>query len=157
MTTSGWTYWSIATSVVAILSLGATAQAVPVVPNFTQGSMTSHTETTSKVTETINSIDYSTGWQYSVTGSNVSNNGESLLPPTTSNNVTVNPLGGTEGQVTSTATGLDFSNSNFTITNPGAAFQFTTTYQGPGVTNQTIIQRVTEVQSVTDTTSIFTQ
>ena len=139
------------------LLIGSPAMAVPVVPNFTQGSMTSHTETTSKVTETINSIDYSTGWQYSVTRSNVSNNGESLLPPTTSNNVTVNPLGGTEGQVTSTATGLDFSNSNFTITNPGAAFQFTTTYQGPGVTNQTIIQRVTEVQSVTDTTSIFTQ
>jgi|TARA_Y100000289_G_scaffold62184_1_gene71054 hypothetical protein len=140
-----------------IHGLAQPGYSVPVVPNFTQGSMTSHTETTSKVTETINSIDYSTGWQYSVTGSNVSNNGESLLPPTTSNNVTVNPLGGTEGQVTSTATGLDFSNSNFTITNPGAAFQFTTTYQGPGVTNQTIIQRVTEVQSVTDTTSIFTQ
>tara|TARA_Y100000033_G_scaffold20193_1_gene19013 strand:+ start:174 stop:644 length:471 start_codon:yes stop_codon:yes gene_type:complete len=140
-----------------IHGLAQPGYSVPVVPNFTQGSMTSHTETTSKVTETINSIDYSTGWQYSVSGSNVSNNGESLLPPTTSNNVTVNPLGGTEGQVTSTATGLDFSNSNFTITNPGAAFQFTTTYQGPGVTNQTIIQRVTEVQSVTDTTSIFTQ
>ena len=38
--------------------------AVPVVPNFTQGSMTSHTETTSKVTETINSMDYNTGYQY---------------------------------------------------------------------------------------------
>ena len=140
-----------------IHGLAQPGYSVPVVPNFTQGSMTSHTETTSKVTETINSIDYSTGWQYSVTGSNVSNNGESLLPPNTTNNVTVSPLGGTEGQVTSTATGLDFSNSNFTITNPGAAFQFTTTYQGPGVTNQTVIQRVTEVQSVTDTTSIFTQ
>ena len=44
------------------------AGAVPVVPNFTQGSMTSHTETTSKQTETINSIDYATGWQYSVSG-----------------------------------------------------------------------------------------
>ena len=140
-----------------IHGLAQPGYSVPVVPNFTQGSMTSHTETTSKVTETINSIDYSTGWQYSVTGSNVSNNGESLLPPTTSNNVTVNPLGGTEGQVTSTATGLDFSNSNFTITNPGQAFQFTTTYQGPGITNQTVIQRTTEVTSVTDTTSIFTQ
>ena len=65
MTTSGWTYWSIATSAVAILFTGATAQAVPVVPNFTQGSMTSHTETTSKITETINSMDYNTGYQYS--------------------------------------------------------------------------------------------
>ena len=157
MTHSGKMSWSIATSVVAILSLGATAQAVPVVPNFTQGSMTSHTETTSKVTETINSIDYSTGWQYSVSGTNVSNNGQPLLPPTTTSNVVVNPLGGTEGTVTSSATGLNFNNSNFTITDPGAAFQFTTTYQGPGVTNQTVIQRVTEVTSVTDTTSIFTQ
>ena len=63
------------------------AGAVPVVPNFTQGSMTSHTETTSKQTETINSIDYATGWQYSVSGTNVSNNGAALLPPTTTNNV----------------------------------------------------------------------
>ena len=139
------------------LLIGSPAMAVPVVPNFTQGSMTSHTETTSKVTETINSIDYSTGWQFSVTGTNVSNNGQSLLPPTTTNNVVVSPMGGTEGQVTSSVSGLDFSNSNFTITDPGAAFQFTTTYQGPGISNQTVIQRVTEVTSVTDTTSIFTQ
>ena len=157
MTHSGKMKWSIATSVVGVFVTLAPAQAVPVVPNFTQGSMTSHTETTSKVTETINSIDYSTGWQYSVSGTNVSNNGQPLLPPTTTNNVVVNPLGGTEGTVTSSATGLNFNNSNFTITNPGAAFQFTTTYQGPGVTNQTVIQRVTEVTSVTDTTSIFTQ
>ena len=37
MTISGSTYWSIATSAVVILLTGATAQAVPVVPNFTQG------------------------------------------------------------------------------------------------------------------------
>ena len=59
--------------------------------------MTSHTETTSKQTETINSIDYATGWQYSVSGTNVSNNGAALLPPTTTNTVNVNPLGGIEG------------------------------------------------------------
>ena len=82
------------------------AKSVPVVPNFTQGSMTSHTETTSKQTETINSIDYATGWQYTVSGTNVSNNGAALLPPTTTNNVTVTPLGGIEGQVTSSAVGL---------------------------------------------------
>ena len=101
--------------------------------------------------------DYATGWQYSVSGTNVSNNGASLLPPTVTNSVNVTPLGGIEGQVTSSATGLDFSNSNFTITNPGEAFQFTQTYMGPGMTNQTVIQRTTEVTSVTDTTSIFTQ
>ena len=63
-------------TVLLLLSGGTAAQAVPVVPNFTQGSMTSHTETTSNVTETINSVDYRTGWEYTVTGSGISNNGE---------------------------------------------------------------------------------
>jgi hypothetical protein len=148
MTHSGKITWSIAASVVAILSLGATAQAVPVVPNFTQGSMTSHTETTSKVTETINSMDYNTGYQYSVTGSGISASG-SLSPGTGTNNVTIDG-------VTSSWTGIN-SRPTFTQTTPGAAFQFTETYQGPGLSQQTIIQRVTEVTSVTDTTSIFQQ
>ena len=157
MTRSGSIYWSIATSVVAILSLGATAQAVPVVPNFTQGSMTSHTETTSKVTETINSIDYNTGWQYSVTGTNVNNGDANLNPSNVSNTVMINPLGGIEGQVSSTTSSANLGASNFKITDPKEAFQFTQTYSGPGMSNQTIIQRVTEVTSVTDTTSVFTQ
>jgi hypothetical protein len=148
MTRSGKIIWSIATSVVGILTTGATAQAVPVVPNFTQGSMTSHTETTSKVTETINSMDYNTGYSYSVTGSGITASG-SLTPGTGSNNVTIDG-------VTSSWTGIT-SKPNFTQTTPGAAFQFTETYQGPGLSQQTIIQRVTEVTSVTDTTSIFQQ
>ena len=133
------------------LILGAfhgAAQAVPVVPNFTQGSMTSHTETTQQITETINSMDYNTGYQYSVTGSGVSANGN-LSPGTGTNNVTIDG-------VTSSWTGVT-SKPNFVQTNPGAAFQFTETYQGPGLSQQTIIQRTTEVTSVTDTTSIFSQ
>ena len=62
--------------VIAVVSasvVAAPAMAVPVVPNFQQGSMTSHTETESTVTETINSIDYRTGWEYSVTGTGISN------------------------------------------------------------------------------------
>ena len=43
------------------------------------------------------------------------------------------------------------------VTKPGQAFQFTETYQGPGISNQTIIQRTTELDSVTTTTSIFSQ
>ena len=133
------------------LILGAfhgAAQAVPVVPNFTQGSMTSHTETTQKITETINSMDYNTGYQYSVTGSGVTASGN-LSPGTGTNNVTIDG-------VTSTWTGIN-SKPTFTQTNPGAAFQFTETYQGPGLSQQTIIQRTTEVTSITDTTSIFSQ
>ena len=148
MTISGSTYWNIATSAVVILLTGATAQAVPVVPNFTQGSMTSHTETTQTITETINSMDYSTGYQYSATGSGVTASGN-LSPGTSSNSVSI------EG-VNSTWTGVG-SKPTFTQTTPGAAFQFTETYSGPGLQNHTIIQRVTEVTSVTDTTSIFQQ
>ena len=148
MTISGSTYWNIATSAVVILLTGATAQAVPVVPNFTQGSMTSHTETTQTITETINSMDYSTGYQYSATGSGVTASGN-LSPTTGTNNVTI------EG-VTSSWTGVT-GKPTFTQTTPGAAFQFTETYSGPGLQNHTIIQRVTEVTSVTDTTSIFQQ
>ena len=148
-----------------LILLGSTgvARAVPVVPNFQQGSMTSHTETESTVTETINSIDYRTGWEYSVTGTGISNNGEPLNPNVNTSSVTIEPSVGTNGDmvtgsVTSSHDALDFSNqSNFTQTTPGAAFQFTQSYQGPGLTNQTLIQRVTAIQSVTDTTSVFTQ
>ena len=149
-----------------VLANVRTANAVPVVPNFQQGSMTSRTETSSTVTETINSIDMRTGWEYSVTGVGVSNNGEPLNPPVTTSTVNVTPsssagaTGGAvvTGTVTSSFDSLDFSSpNNFTITNPGGAFQFTKSYQGPGMTNQTIIQRVTTVESVTDTTSTFTQ
>ena len=128
--------------------MGTPAMAVPVVPNFTQGSMTSHTETTQKITETINSMDYNTGYQYSATGSGITVNGN-LSPGTGATNVTIDG-------VTSTWTGIN-SKPSFTQTIPGAAFQFTETYSGPGLSNQTIIQRVTEVTSVTDTTSIFSQ
>jgi len=127
------------------------AGAVPVVPNFTQGSQTSTTETKTKVSETINSINYNTGYQYSVTGTNVQMNGSSITPGT---NSTSNNIDG----VTSSWTNLNLNNRpNWTVTTPGQAFQFTETYQGPGISNQTIIQRTTELDSVTTTTSIFSQ
>jgi len=146
--TFGKTIFWYALAVVGVSVTLAPAQAVPVVPNFTQGSMTSHTETTSKITETINSMDYSTGYQYSVTGSGVTASGQ-LSPGTGSNNVTI------EG-VTSSWTGVT-SKPQFTQTTPGAAFQFTETLSSPGLQNHTIIQRETEVTSITDTTSIFSQ
>ncbi len=150
--------------VLLLLSFGGTAaHAVPVVPNFQQGSMTSHTETESTITETINSIDMRTGWEYTVSGVGVSNNGEALNPNVNTSTVTINPqVGSGEGAVTGTVTSqydnLNFNNqSQFKITTPGEAFQFVQSYQGPGVTNQTLIQRVTTIRSVTDTTSTFTQ
>ena len=150
--------------VLLLLSFGGTAaHAVPVVPNFQQGSMTSHTETESTITETINSVDMRTGWEYTVSGVGISADGEALNPNVNTSTVTVQPSVGSgeaaiTGTVTSSFDNLDFGSSpNFTITTPGEAFQFVQSYQGPGVTNQTLIQRVTTVKSVTDTTSTFTQ
>ena len=136
------------------LASAKTATAVPVVPNFTQGSMTSNTTTTSTVTETINSMDYNTGWQYSVTGSGVVADGE--LTPTGSGSISNTQI--TLDGVTSTWNGLNLEERpNFTMQTPGGAFQFTETYHGPGLSNHTIIQRTTTINSVTDTTSPFTQ
>ena len=70
----------------AVLANVRTASAVPVVPNFTQGSMTSNTETTSTVSETINSMNYDTGYQYVITGTNISHDGNTISSPSTTGN-----------------------------------------------------------------------
>ena len=133
-----------------VLVNARTAIAVPVVPNFTQGSMTSNTETTSTVVETINSMNYDTGYELVITGTNIQHDGATISSPSTTGNS--NTLNG----VTSTWTGLDLNNKpNFTLTTPGADFQFVESYSGPGLSNHTIIQRTTTVQSVTNTTSTF--
>ena len=133
-----------------VLASARTATAVPVVPNFTQGSMTSNTETTSTVTETINSMNYNTGYEYVITGTNIEHDGATIsAPSTTGNSNTING-------VTSTWTGLDLENKpNFTLSTPGADFQFVESYSGPGLSNHTIINRTTTIQSVTNTTSTF--
>jgi len=119
------------------------AHAIPVVPNFKQGSLTSHTETTSKVTETIVSESYGTGWEYTASGVNVQHDGSSLTPGSTSVN---------------SWTGLNTSaKPNWTIVNPGEAFQFSETYSGPGLSNITTIQKLTEVTQITDTISSFSE
>ena len=133
-----------------VLVSARTAIAVPVVPNFTQGSMTSNTETTSTVVETINSMNYDTGYELVITGTNIQHDGATISSPSTTGNS--NTLNG----VTSTWTGLDLDNKpNFTLTTPGADFQFVESYSGPGLSNHTIIQRTTTIQSVTNTTSVF--
>ena len=142
---------AIVVGAIALATAPTALNAVPVVPNFTQGSMTSHTETTSTVSETINSMDYNTGYQYSVSGVNVEHDGTGITPDTGTQQVTNNG-------VTSTWTNLNTSDKpNWTLTTPGAAFQFTETYKAPGLSTHTVIQRTTTIQRVTDTTSIFSQ
>jgi len=134
-----------------LLLISSPAYGVPVVPNFSQGSMTSTTRTVSTVVESIVSKDYNTGHQYSVNGSNLTINGSTISPNSTS------VTGSIDGQSQSW-TGLDFSTKpNVTITNGGQAFQYVETYRGPGLSNMTTINRTTNIESTTETVSVFAQ
>ena len=125
--------------------------AVPVVPNFSSGSMSAVTRTTQNITETIVSTDYNTGHSLSITGANLEIDGTTMLPDPTTINQTVN---GT----TYSWTGADLTTMpNVTIKNAGAAFQMNQVYHGPGLSNITNITRTTQVESVTETTSTFSQ
>lgn len=122
-----------------LLLLASPAAAVPVVPNFSQGVVSTHTETKTIVKESIVSESHRTGWEYTVTGTGVE------------------PSSGTVSPAVS-GTGLDLANrSNWVQSTPGAAFQFAETYQGPGLIEKVIIDRETIIESVTDSTSTFSQ
>ena len=123
--------------------------AQPIVPAFTVGTVSSTTNSTTSISETVTSFDYSTGYEYTVTGVGVSMDGDSITPPPTTINETIN------GTVY-TWTGLDLSSKpNWEVT--GNAFQFTETYSGPSLQNMTIINRQIESESVVTSTSVFSQ
>jgi|TARA_Y100000033_G_C2656351_1_gene67302 hypothetical protein len=124
---------------IILLLLPSPAVAVPVVPNFSQGIVSSHTESKTIVKESIVSESYRTGFEYSVSGTGVE--------PTSG---VVSPSAGT--------TSLNLSSrSTWKQTVPGAAFQFAETYSGPGLIEKVIIDRETLIETVIDSTSTFSQ
>ena len=126
------------------------AQAVPVVPNFSSGTMSAVTRTTSVVTETISSHDYNTGHTYTLNGSGITIDG-SISPDPTTVNQTIN---GTSYQWT----GADLTTKpSVTLTSQGAPFQYVESYTAPGLSNITNIIRTTNIESTTETTSVFSQ
>mgnify|MGYP003144730165 FL=1 len=127
------------------------AYAVPVVPNFSSGTMSATTRTTQNITESIVSTDYNTGHTYTINGTNISIDGSTISPPPTATSQTING-------VSYTWTGADLSSKpNATITNAGQAFQYAESYIGPGLSNVTTINRTSIIESVTETTSVFSQ
>ena len=122
----------------------------PITPNFVTGTSSSTTNTVTNISEIITSTDFSTGYEYTVTGVGVSMDGDSITPQPTNINETIN------GQVY-TWTGLNLNNKpNWTVSE-GNAFQFTETYKAPGLQNITVINRSIESESVVTTTSVFSQ
>jgi hypothetical protein len=124
---------------IILLLLPSPAMAVPVVPNFSQGVVSSHTESKTIVKESIVSESYRTGFEYTVSGTGVE--------PTSG---IVSPSAGTNT--------LNFSSrSSWKQSVPGAAFQFAETFQGPGLIEKVIIDRETITETVIDSTSTFSQ
>ena len=110
------------------LSLISTpARAASVVPNFTRGTVTSETTTNTTVVELIRQVNYTTGESYTVSGTNIA------IPD--------NPG----------------PNTQYTQIDPGAPFQFSETYLGPGIASEVNIDRTTTTESFTTSISVFTQ
>ena len=80
-----------------------------------------------KIVEVIRQVDYTTGTSYTVTGTNI------------------------------TFSGTPAPGNSYTLTTPGAPFQFSETYLGPGMAKETWLDRTTEQQSTTTSISVFTQ
>jgi hypothetical protein len=110
-----------------LLGVSSPALAESVVPNFTRGTINATTESTTRIVETIRQVEYTTGESYTVTGTNI--------------NIPGTPAPG----------------ANYSIITPGAPFQFSETYLGPGLAKETWIDRTTETQSTTTSISVFTQ
>jgi hypothetical protein len=137
--------------ILLLLLLAAPAAAIPIVPNFQQGTLSSTTRTTSKVNEVINSYEYRTGYEYTASGTNIESSA-GLAPQSLT--TTTNTLNG----ISSRWTGLDpASRPTWSIVKPGAAFSIVETLSGPGLMNHTLINRETDIESITETTSTFTQ
>ena len=111
---------------ILLLLLPSPAVAVPVVPNFSQGVVSSHTESKTIVKESIVSESYRTGFEYTVSGTGVEPS-SGVVSPSAGNTNTLNFS----------------SRSSWKQTVPGAAFQFAETFQDPGLIEKVIIDRET--------------
>ena len=140
----------IRSSPLILFLIGSPAFGEPVIPNFTSGVLSSHTETKSIITEDIKSFDYRTGYQLTIGGENVK--------PSTSN---IAPSGyieqsGSVNGVGTTYVMPDLSNKpQYSVVDTGKAFTYYETLETPGIQNYTSILRTTEIEQITDSTSTF--
>ena len=132
-----------------VLLLSNPLYAIPVVPNFSQGTSTSTTRTTTNITEQIKTIEFS-GSTYSVSGSGVTADGN-INPSYTNLQTTLNGQDYTWKQVDLT------TRPNWNLNQNGASFQFTEVYKQPSVSRITDLTRQITSESVTETTTVFSQ
>ena len=124
---------------IILLLLPSSAMAVPVIPNFSQGVVSSHTESKTIVKESIVSESYRSGFEYTVSGTGVEPTSGIVSPSISGNNINLS------------------SRSTWKQSVPGAAFQFVETLSTPGLIEKVIIDRETITETVIDSTSTFSQ
>ncbi len=142
----------IRSSSLILFILASPVSAIPVVPNFQQGVLQNHVETSSVIQETIKSFSFNSGYELTTGGTNVAPSTGNVAPTgyTNINNVV-------EG-VTQTFTSPDLSNKpEYNIVNTGQSFTYFETLNGPGLSNFTQIDRTTTIESISDSTSTFSQ
>ena len=134
--------------ILALIASPVAAQ--PIVPNFTQGVLSSHTETRSTVTEDIRSFDIKNGYTLTVGGTNVAPSGGTVSP-----SGFTRTSGSVDGVGTTYVSPNLSSKPQYSIVDSGAAFSYYETLDAPGISNYTHIIRTTEIEQVTDSTSTF--
>ena len=123
-----------------------------VIPNFQQGVLNQHSETKSTIVEDIKSFDIRNGYQLTVGGENVESSTGNVAPAGwTKVNTTIQGVG-----TTFVSPNLD-NKPTFSITNAGESFMYYETLETPGITNYTHVTRTTTIESVSDSTSTFSQ
>jgi len=126
--------------------------AAPVIPNFQQGVLQQHVETKQTIVEDIKSFDIRNGYQLTVGGENVKSNTGNVAPAGwTKVNTTIQGVG-----TTYVSPNLD-NKPTYSIINEGDSFMYYETLETPGITNFTHIIRETTVESISDSTSTFSQ
>ena len=134
---------------------GTSVSAVPVVPTFSTGTLSSRQETKTVVNETITSVDYRSGYEYVVSGHNIEPIGTNTISPKA---VLSTPQ--TIDNITFTWTSVDVTPANkpdWGIKTAGNAFSFTESLAQPGLQNVTTINRTTTTDSIVESVSVFTQ
>ncbi len=127
-------------------------QAIPVIPNFQQGVLQQRVETKSTILEDIKSYDIRNGYEMTIGGTNIESTTGNITPEGwTKVNTTINGVG-----TTYVSPDLE-TKPSFQIVEQGASFNYFETLETPGISNFTHVTRETTIESITDSTSTFSQ
>ena len=135
-----------------LLVTSSPLQAIPVIPNFQQGVLQQRVETKSTILEDIKSYDIRNGYEMTIGGTNIESTTGNITPEGwTKVNTTINGVG-----TTYVSPDLE-TKPSFQIVDQGASFNYFETLETPGISNFTHITRETTIESITDSTSTFSQ